>query len=144
MEIEVELGKGWHWALLPLALLVLVGLVLLGRSVTPKGSSLLTPAEWGLLKAERAYREELGDLRQAAEELAALLNARPDPVRAGLAADRAEQLALEGQPALALQREALTRAAEAVRLWAMGGGSREDAEVALAEAVQLLQESALR
>ncbi len=138
MEVEIEVREGWWAAALPALVLALLGLALLGRAVTPEGGGLLTPSDWRLRAAERAYREERAALREEAEALAALLDRAPDPVRAGLAADRIAQRALDGAPALALQREALAGAAEGVRLWAMGGGSREAAVEALERAVSLL------
>ena len=139
MQIEIELGRGWWWRLLLVAPVLFTGLALLGRSVTPSGGSLLTPAEWQLHRAERAYSQELGRLRDEAENLAGLLNRIPDPVRAGAAAERITQETLEGQPSLKLQRAALLQAAEAVRLWAMGGGDRETAQAALDDTIRLLE-----
>jgi hypothetical protein len=138
-EIGIEIGAGWWMALLPVILLIVVGLTLLGRQVTPEGGGLLKPADWSLMKEKRAYDKELASLRQGAGKLAGLLNVRPDPVAAGLMADRIQVETLDGHPALALQREALTSASEAVRLWAMGGATREEAESALEAAVALLE-----
>lgn len=139
VEIQLEGAPGAAAALLALAALVL--LALLGRAVTPPEGALLTPAAWRLLKAERAYRAERDRLRREAEELALVLNGPPDPVRAGLAADRIDRLALQGgHPGLALQREALAAAAEAVHLWAMGGGDRDEAAARLERALALLGE----
>jgi hypothetical protein len=138
-EIEIEVGEGWWIVLLPVILLVSVGLALLGRQVSPEGGGVLTPARWNLLKEERAYDKELGILRDDVEELVRLMNGGPNPVEAGLAADRIQYETLDGHPALALQREALANATEMVRLWSMGGAMREEAEVALEEAVSLLE-----
>jgi hypothetical protein len=140
MEIEVEVNESLWYFLLPVVVLALAGLMLLGRAVTPESGEILTPSEWRLIKADRAYWEELDGLRRDAEELALLLNNNPDAVRAGLTVDRIQQASMDGQTALAIQRNALADAAEAVRLWAMGGGTREEAEVALAKAVTLLEE----
>lgn len=139
MDVEIELGRGWWLALAPVALLAFFGIALLGRSVTPQGGGLLTPVEWQLVKAERAYIQELTSLRDEAENLVALLNQAPDPVRAGAAAERIAQDTLDGQPSLELQRAALVQAAEGVRLWAMGGGDRQTAEEALSEVIRLLE-----
>ncbi len=100
---------------------------------------MLTTSGWRMLKAESEYGKELKQLRGDAEELAFLLNRPPDAVRAAMTADRIQQESLYGQPALELQRMALADAAEMVRLWAMGGGMREDAEYALAGAIALLE-----
>jgi hypothetical protein len=139
MEIEVEVNEGLWYVLLPAVFLSLVGLMLLGRAVTPDNGQILTPSEWRLSKADRAYWKELDGLRRDAEELTSLLNNYPDAVRAGLTADRIQQASMDGQTALAVQRSALVEAAEAVRLWAMGGGTREEAEIALATAAALLE-----
>jgi hypothetical protein len=139
MEIEVEVNKGLWYVLLPVVVLTLAGLMLLGRAVTPESGEILTPLEWRLIKADRAYWVELDQLRKNAEELALLLNNNPDAVRAGLTADRIQQTSMDGQTALTIHRVALAEAAEAVRLWAMGGGTWEDAEAALAKAVALLE-----
>jgi len=138
-EIEIEVGEGWWIALLPVILLISAGLALLGMQVTPEGGGVLTPARWSLLKEERAYDKELGTLREDVEELASLINGGPNPVEAGLTADRIQYETLDGHPALALQREAVANASEMVRLWAMGGAMREEAEIALEEALSLLE-----
>jgi hypothetical protein len=138
-EIEIEIGEGWWAALLPLILLVVIGLAILGRQLTPETGSVLTPAAWRLMKAERAYEEELGLLREDVEELVRMFNANPNPVEAGLAADRIQYETLDGHPALSLQREAVAYASEIVWNWAMGGKTREDAEVVLTEAILMLE-----
>lgn len=138
-EIEIEIGAGWWMALLPVILLIVAGLTLLGRQVTPEGGGLLTPADWSLMKEKRAYDKELAALRGDAGKLAILLNERPDPVAAGLMADRIQVETLDGHPALALQREALSGASETVRLWAMGGATREEAQGALEAALARLE-----
>lgn len=138
MEIELEFGKGmWH-VVLPLAMGVIIGLAAIGHAVTPEGGGILTPSAWQLRSAERAYAAELADLRRQAEALADLMNQAPDAVRAGMAADRIEQLTRDGHPGLSLQREALAEAAIEVRLWAMGGAERQQAEEALTHAIDML------
>jgi hypothetical protein len=138
-EIEIEIGEGWWAALLPLILLGVIGLAILGRQLTPEAGSVLTPAAWRLMKAERAYEEELGLLREDFEELVRMFNANPNPVEAGLAADRIQYETLDGHPALSLQREVVAYASEIVWNWAMGGTTREDAEVVLTEAILMLE-----
>ena len=137
-EIEIEVGEGWWFVVLPGIIMIAVGLALLGKHVTPEDGSVLTPAEWTLMKAEREYDKELGALRDETKELARLLNGHPNPVEAGLAADRIQYETLSGHPALGLQRDVVANASEMVRLWAMGGAPWEDAEAALQEAVLLL------
>jgi hypothetical protein len=138
-EVEIEVGEGWWIVLLPVLVLIAVGLALLGRQVTPEGGGVLTPARWNLLKAERIYDKELGTLRDDVEELARLMNGGPNPVEAGLAADRIQYETLDGHPALALQRETVANASEMIRMWSMGGAMREEAEIALDEAVSSLE-----
>jgi hypothetical protein len=84
------------------------------------------------------YLDELGELQAAADTLAALLNAQPDPVRAQLASESIQRLANEGQPALEYQREKLALAAQAISDWAVGAVDRETARQALDEAIQAL------
>lgn len=54
-------------------------------------------------------------------------------------ADGIQYETLDGHPALTLQRGAVANASEMVHLWAMGGAAREEAEIALDEAVLLLE-----
>lgn len=138
MEIELEFGKGMRNVVLPLALGVIVGLAAIGHAMTPEGGGLLTPSAWQLRSAERVYAAELAGLRRQAEALADLVDQAPDAVRAGMAADRIEQLTRDGHPALSLQREALAEAAIEVRLWAMGGAERQQTEEALTHAIDVL------
>jgi len=114
-------------------------LAAIGAAVTPAEGGILTPYEWQLRKAEKEYQQELAELRESTEELAALLNRSPDPVRGGMIADRIQSAALDGQPVLELQRQAVSSAAEIVKLWAMGGATREDAEIAVNDAIDALR-----
>jgi hypothetical protein len=136
--MELDLSD-YRWPLLALAAtLLLAGLGWLGYAYTPAGDKPLSWSEWQVLKARRAYLGELGELQAAADTLAGLLNAQPDPVRAQLAAESIQRLASEGQPALAYQREKLALAAQAVSGWAVGAVERETAHQALDEAIQAL------
>ncbi len=140
MEIEIHRSELESLiGALALALVVVLGLI--GWRVTPVEDGrprVLTREDWQALKARRAFREELDRLRREAESLSDLLDARPDPVRAGLALDRARQLAAGGHPALAAQREALLAAAEAVNAWAAGAADYAEARAALQGAVETL------
>jgi hypothetical protein len=120
------------------AILLLVGTAALGRALLPSADRLLTLSEWQVLKASRAYQLELQHLQASAENLAALLNARPDPVRAQLLAEDIARLASQGQPALVYPREKLVLAAQAVSDWAVGAIDRESAMQALQDAEQAL------
>jgi hypothetical protein len=137
-RMELNLSD-YRWPLVALAvILLLAGLGWLGYAYTPAGDKPLTWSEWQVLKARSAYLDELGKLQAAADTLAALLNAQPDPVRAQLAAESILRLASEGQPALQYQREKLTLAAQAISDWAVGALDRETARQALEESIRVL------
>jgi hypothetical protein len=136
--MELDLSD-YRWPLLALAAtLLLAGLGWLGYAYTPAGDKPLSWSEWQVLKARRAYLGELGELQAAADMLADLLNAQPDPVRAQLAAENIQRLAGKGQPALAYPREKLALAAQAVSDWGVGAVGRETARQALEEAIRAL------
>jgi hypothetical protein len=137
MTVEIDLGTVRWTMAMPIIVVALAALMLLGRATTPPDGGVLTPSQWRLRQAERAYAVELTGLRSAASDLVDLVNAGPDPVRAGLLADRIDQLTLSGQPSLDVQRQALRDASEAVRSWAMGGASRDEAVAALDNAIAL-------
>jgi hypothetical protein len=139
MEIEIDLSENWWTTLIPIGIVILVVLAAIGAAVTPAEGGILTPYEWQLRKAEKEYQQELAELRESTEELAALLNRSPDPVRGGMIADRIQSTAMNGQPVLELQRQAVSSAAEIVKLWAMGGATREDAEIAVNDAINALR-----
>jgi hypothetical protein len=137
-NMELDLSE-YRWPLIALAaILLLAGLGWLGYAYTPAGDKPLTWTEWQVLKARSAYLDELGELQAAADTLAGLLNAQPDPVRAQLASESIQRLASEGQPALEYQREKLTLAAQAISDWAVGAVDRETARQTLDEAIQAL------
>jgi hypothetical protein len=139
MEIELDLRERWWIVFLPIIVVLLVLLILLGRSVTPAGDAVLTTAEWEHRKAERIHQVELAALRGASEELVEILNGPPDAVRANLTASRLAQIFGDGVASLELQRKALLVAAERVRAWGMAAGTRDDAEGALLRAIELLE-----
>jgi hypothetical protein len=136
--MELDLSD-YHWPLIALAVILLLAVLgWLGYAYIPSGDRLLTRSEWQVLKANRAYHKELAELQVATETLAALLNARPDPVRAQIAAESIQRLASEGQPALQYQREKLALAAQAVSAWAVGAIDHETARQALDQVIQAL------
>jgi len=139
MEIEIDLSENWWTTLIPIGIVILVVLAAIGAAVTPAEGGILTPYEWQLRKGEKEYQQEIAELRESTEELAALLNRSPDPVRGGMIADRIQSAAMDGQPVLELQRQAVYGAAEAVKLWAMGGATREEAETAVNDAINALR-----
>ncbi len=139
MEIELDLQQRWWVVFLPIVVVLIVSLILLGRSVTPAGDTVLTTTEWEHRKAERIHQVELTALRGASEELAAFLNHPPDAVRANMTATKLAQKFSDGVASLELQREALLVAAERVRAWGMAAGTWDDAEGALLRAIELLE-----
>ena len=98
----------------------------------------LSWGEWRIYQEERAYQEELNDLRSEADLLVGMLNSSPDPVRAQITADRITSQYDEGQDALAIQREYLIAAAQAVSSWSAGAVDLAAAQAAVQEAVKLL------
>jgi hypothetical protein len=136
--MELDLSTHRPTFIVLAAILLLVGTAALGRALLPTADRLLTLSEWQVLKASRSYQLELQHLQTSAENLAALLNARPDPVRAQLLAEDIARLASQGQPALVYSREKLVLAAQAVSDWAVGAIDRESAVQALQDAVLAL------
>jgi hypothetical protein len=137
-QMELDLSH-YRWHLIGLAALVALALLIwIGSVFTPEGEKTLTWTEWQVVKAQRAYQQELDGLQMEASNLADLLNASPDPVRAQIVAERIQRLAADGQPSLHYQREKLALAAQAVSSWAVGAGDRETAAQSLEEAIQVL------
>jgi hypothetical protein len=144
MEFELEFDHRWNWTwMLPVMLLLMAGLGTLGRALTPVGDKLLTWSEWQVLQMRQAYRQELTVLRKDVEILAGLLEDAPDPVRAQLAAEQVLAHTQQGQEMLTTQREAVALAAVALRDWAIGAVERQIAEVALDQAIYMLEEAGL-
>lgn len=142
MEFELDFSKKWNLAAwLPALLLILAGLGTLGYFTTPAGDQVLTWNEWRVLQARRAYAAELTLMRQDSETLAALLEGSPDVVRAQLVVEQVARDTADGQEALASEREALYQAALLVRDWAAGAVDRVEAETALLQTIQLLDEA---
>ena len=96
MEIELDLKERWWIVFLPIVVVLIVLLILLGRSVTPAGDAVLTTMEWKHRKAERVHQVELAALRGASEELAEILNHPPDAVRANMTATKLAQKFSDG------------------------------------------------
>lgn len=140
--MEIELDRRLFYALLAtIALLAVVGLAALGRPYTPDPARVIGRADWVALQAERRYQEELAHLQQDLAELAGLLQARPDPVRAEMAASRIAQRHVDGLALLARQREAVVIAAQVVRDWAAGYATYEEAVATVNEAIAIVGES---
>ena len=130
--------------ILPLvgALLILLpALILLGRAFTPTPGGIFTWTDWQVRQARAAYASELADLRRDIAVLADLLNATvPAPVQGQLVADQMLIRWRQGQPALAVRREGLLTAAQAVSDWAVGALPRETARKITAEQLTALAE----
>jgi hypothetical protein len=136
--MQLDLSR-YRYSLFALAAaLLLVSFAWLGHAYLPAGDRFLGRTEWQVLKAGRAYQKELSRLQAATEDLTALLNNFPDPVRAQLVAEHIQRLVRQGQPALTSARENLSKAAQAVSDWAVGAGEHETARQALDEALQML------
>lgn len=138
-NLEIDIGdvKGslWIW-LTPVLIFALVGVVLLGRAITPETPQVLSWTNWQTLKAERSYQRELGKLREDVGRLTELLNNRPDPVETQILAQRMLNNLEEGHPALLYQRELVAQAAISVQDWSVGALDRQFAvdslEIAIA------------
>ncbi len=144
--VEIEFDPRLQRLLVPgtaaAGILVLLVLALAGRAVTPVEEGrprLLSYADWQAMKAERAFRAERDRLRRDVEVLAAMLEARPDPVRAMLLRDRIRRETAGGHPALEGARSKVRAAAEAVADWAAGGADREAGRRAVEEAAEALR-----
>jgi hypothetical protein len=129
--------------LVVLIILLLAGLGLFGREVTPEGSTLLTWEDWQVRKVAGQYRVELRKLQQDAEILADLVQRDPDPVRAQVVTDAVfKRLAGGGLSSLEIQRAGMERAAAAVRSWSLGSREKEAAIDLLGQAIQSIKEAA--
>ena len=85
--------------------LLVGGLGVLGYFHTPDPARAIGWPDWREWKVERRYRRELAQLQKDLAELADILQGRPDPVRAELAATRIEQRHATGLGLLAGQRQ---------------------------------------
>jgi len=137
-DMELDLSDYRYHFIALAVLLLLAGVGWLGSAYTPAGDQPLSWSEWQVMKARRAYLKELAELQAAAESLAALLNDRPDPVRAQLAAENIQRLTGKGLPALVYQRGKLALAAQAVSDWAVGAIDHATALQALDQVIQAL------
>lgn len=136
-------GQATAMAAIVAAFVALFVLGLIGRSFTrfnESGAPLVMGwAEWNVLRAERAYRDELAALHGETDLLAETLAGRPEPVRAHLELERLENRFRDGEAALARQRQAIIAAAAAVSDWAGGVIPLDEAQAALANAVETLR-----
>lgn len=144
MEIELGTWPAKRMLFGFLTALVLIGLALLGRGVTPVEAdrpAVLTPARWTAASLARQARAETARLQQDAGELRAFLAgpANPDPVQAMLLAQRLYAGHRQGTSATAGARQALIDAAATAARYASGAASRDQAVTALNEALARIQ-----
>ncbi len=142
MEITIDRNT-LYTTLLLVAILAILGLAVLGRSYSPANEAgearVLSWSDWQLAKAEKRFEAERSVLRQDIDELAALLNATPDPVAAQLLAQRIGQHASAGESILQPARVAVLQAAQDVASWSAGALDRETAIASLEAATTLLK-----
>jgi len=139
--VEIDLSgvkrSGWYAAL---ALVVLLGLMFLGRAFTPEGGRLLTRQEWQVRKLQQAYRAERLQLLEDTNRLAVLLAAeRPDPARVQVEVGAVRRrLSAQKVESLAAARAQVDAAAQAVLEWASGIGEYNAAAAAVQAALEVL------
>jgi len=139
--VEIDLSgvkrSGWYAAL---ALVVLLGLMFLGRAFTPEGGRLLTRQEWQVRKLQQAYRAERLQLLEDTNRLAELLAAeRPDPARLQVEVGAVRRrLSAQKVESLAAARAQVDAAAQAVLEWASGIGEYNAAAAAVQAALEVL------
>jgi len=126
-------------------ILFLVGVIWLGRAFTPENGAVLTPRNWQIMNARKAYAQELDGLVDGANALNQLLHAgQPDPIQGQIVTDAVlGEIKQEGHSALYEHRTALANAAVAVRSWTQGAMAYEDAQTILNKTMQLLQAAAI-
>ena len=145
MEIEVDIQERevvLTVAMIIVGFLALFGLSRLGKTYTPYNGNtarVLRYADWTLVKAEKAYTDEIKVLRDDVQQLAYLLDQTPNPVQVQLQTDQIVRDASGGVSSLAIAREAVIEAALAVRQWSTGALVREDAIASVELAVSLLR-----
>lgn len=132
--VEIDLSgvkkDGLVWA--GIGLVILLGLMLLGRAFTPEGNRLLTWQEWQVRKLQQAYRAERLALLEDTNRLAELLTSEPDPARAQVVVQGVRRDLADGKvEALADERQQVADAAQAVLDWASGVGDYNAAVEAL-------------
>ena len=140
--LEIKLSrKAFWWILAGAILLALIGLGVLGSFYTPAMARVIWWTDWTEWKIERQYRKELAQMQKGLGELADILQNRPDPVRAELAAARVEQRHASGLGLLEGQRKVAIAAAQAVRDWAAGYEKYDVAVQAVNEAIEIMEMS---
>ena len=147
MEIEFDFQEGdretWFALVLLVVVLIVVGLGILGRPVTPYTNTtqarVLTWSDWRFIQAEREYQKELAILRGYADQMITAINSQPNPVAVQLLSEQVIRQAEQGDPALGPAREALALAAIDLRNWSVGVLDRDTSLSSLQVAVELLK-----
>lgn len=126
-------------------ILFLVGVIWLGRAFTPENGAVLTPRNWQIMNARKAYTQELDGLVTGASALNQVLHTgQPDPIQGQIVTDAVQgEIKEDGHSALYEHRTALANAAVAIRSWTQGAMTYEDAQTILNETMQLLQAAAI-
>lgn len=141
MEIDLSNVKKGSWALAGVTVALLLGLLFLGRAITPGGNRLLTWQEWQVRKLQQAYRAERLRLIEDTNRLAELLAGKPDPARAQVTVQEVRRhLAQGGVESLADERQKVADAAQAALDWASGIGDYNAAVEAVQKAVEALDD----
>ncbi len=138
MEIDLSnVEKNGFWA--GIGLVLLLGLMFLGRAFTPEGNRLLTWQEWQVRKLQQAYRAERLVLLEDTNRLAELLAGEADPARAQVVVQSVRRNLQAGTvAALADERQRVADAAQAVLDWASGVGEYNAAVQAVQSALEVL------
>lgn len=140
--LEIKLSrKAFWWILAGATLLALIGLGVLGNFYTPEPTRVVWWTDWTEWKIERQYRKELAQMQKDLGELADILQDKPAPVKAELAAARMEQRHASGLGLLEGQRKSAIAAAQAVRDWAAGYEKYDIAVQAVNEAIEIMEMS---
>jgi hypothetical protein len=142
--VEIDLSNvkkdGVLWA--GVSLLVLLGLMLLGRAFTPEGNRLLLRQEWEIRKLRQAYRAEYLTLLEQTNRLAELLAEQADPARVQVVVQDVRRTLGQGRmESLADERLRVAQAAQAVLDWASGTGDYNAAAAAMQAALEALEGS---
>jgi hypothetical protein len=142
--VEIDLSNvkkdGFLWA--GVSLLVLLGLMLLGRAFTPEGNRLLLRQEWEIRKLRQAYRAEYLTLLEQTNRLAELLAEQADPARVQVVVQDVRRTLGQGRmESLADERLRVAQAAQAVLDWASGTGDYNAAVAAVQAALEALEGS---
>jgi hypothetical protein len=127
-------------------IVVVAGILLIGRSFTSENGDILTPQNWQIMNSRKAYTQELYDLRTDVLALSALLNTgQPDPIQGQIVTGAVlSRMTEDGHPALREERTALSDAAEATHKWSQGAIAYEDVQMIVNRTVQLLQAAKIK